>query len=97
MRRPRSGCRRAAGRPISLDDALAVTQGPASCPACGATEVQDAPSALGRWDAQDEVHPLVWGEGYGIADTYVCPTCDAGWIEGWRPHPITWVRPWRAG
>ena len=84
-----------AGKPISLRG-LVVTTDPETCPACGATEVEDALryqiDGLGR----DEVHPVVWGDGYGLSDTSVCGGCGAGWIEGHKPHPITWVRPWRA-
>lgn len=82
----------AAGKPIPLGDNLEMTGAPETCPACGSNEVLDM-----GWLEQDEVHPLVWGEGYGTADSYVCDSCEAGWIEGWKPHPITWVRPWRAG
>lgn len=79
-----------AGTPISLGDDLVMTGAPETCPACGATDVQGMDGL-----ARDEVHPVVWGEGYGTADSYVCTSCGAGWIEGWKPHPITWVRPWR--
>jgi hypothetical protein len=81
-----------AGKPISLGDNLAMTGRPETCPACGSSDVW----AMGYLD-REEVHPVVWGEGYGTADSYICRSCDAGWEEGWKPHPITWVRPWRAG
>jgi hypothetical protein len=81
-----------AGKPISLGDKLAMTGAPETCPACGSTEVRTMDML-----AREEVHPVVWGDGYGTADSYICASCDAGWIEGWKPHPITWVRPWRAG
>lgn len=81
-----------AGKPISLGDNLAMTGSPETCPACGSSDVWD----MGHLD-REAVHPLVWGEGHGTADSYVCGSCDAGWIEGWKPHRITWVRPWRAG
>ena len=57
-----------AGKPISLSG-LVVTTDLETCPARGSTEVEDALryqiDRLGR----GEVHPVVWGDGYGLADT----------------------------
>lgn len=83
-----------AGKPISLGN-LEVTEAPESCPACGSSQVFDMRDTDGDPFDREEVHPLVWGEGYATCDSYFCVSCDAGWIEGWKPHPITWVRPWR--
>lgn len=45
---------------------------------------------------QDEIHPLVWHESESMADSFICNTCSAGWIEPDDPEAITWVRPyWR--
>lgn len=84
-----------AGTPVSLGDHLAMTAGPESCPACGSSDLEDALRHQIEGVGQRDVHPVVWGDGYGLADTYVCRACGAGWIEGFKPHPITWVRPWR--
>lgn len=83
-----------AGSPISLGENLVMSCGPASCPACGSSDVEDALGYMIDGLGKDGVHPIVWGDGYGLADTYVCRNCGAGWIEGVKPHPITWVRPW---
>jgi hypothetical protein len=85
-----------AGKAISLGESLAMSSGPESCPACGSTNVEDALRYQIDGLEREDVHPIVWGEGCALADTYVCRDCDAGWIEGFKPHPITWVRPWRA-
>lgn len=84
------------GKPVALGDDPIVTEGPDTCPACGSTQIRTAVAAFGGWDAEGKVHPLLWGVGHGICDSYVCNACDAGWQEGWKPHPITWVRPWRS-
>jgi hypothetical protein len=85
-----------AGKPVELSENLAMSSGPTTCPACGSSSVEDALRYQVDGLGLEEVHPVVWGEGYALADTYVCKDCDAGWIEGSKPHPITWVRPWRS-
>jgi hypothetical protein len=29
-----------------------------------------------------------------MADSFICRSCDAGWIEPDEAKPITWVRPY---
>lgn len=47
---------------------------------------------------RDRIHPLVWHPTEWMADSFVCGSCDAGWIEPDDAEPITWIRPyWRVG
>jgi hypothetical protein len=84
-----------AGHDMSLPSSAVMTSGPESCPACGARSVMwgcDPEQSLSR----GEIHPLVWHETEWMADTFICRTCDAGWIQPDGPGQITWVRPyWR--
>ncbi len=82
-----------AGREIILPETAVMTMGPESCPACGARTVMwgcDPEQSLSR----EEIHPLVWHETEWMADTFICRTCDAGWIQPDDPGQITWVRPY---
>ncbi len=83
------------GREVSLPDKAVMTSGPDSCPACGARTVMwgcDPGQTLSR----EEIHPLVWHETAWMADTFICRSCDAGWIQPDGPGQVTWVRPyWR--
>lgn len=83
---------RLAGSDIHLGDSVRVTRGRETCPACGSPDL--------AWDCSDDqtrpreqIHPLVWHQTQWMADSFICRTCDAGWIEPDDPAPITWVRP----
>ncbi len=74
----------------------AVASGsPSACPACNSAEIEWGCSDY-QQRSKEEIHPLVWHETQWMADSFVCRTCHAGWIEPDDPEPITWVRPyWR--
>jgi hypothetical protein len=84
-----------AGKPIHLPPRAIVSRGPSMCPACGSAEILWGCDPAQQRD-RDEIHALVWDEAEGMADSFICKTCWAGWIEPDDPEPITWVRPyWR--
>lgn len=83
----------AVGHAVKLPDNAVVTGGPTTCPACGSNEIEWGCSDYQR-RSKDEIHPLVWHETELMADSFLCRTCDAGWIEPNDPEPITWVRPY---
>jgi hypothetical protein len=86
---------RLANEPIELGSNVVAYRSPETCPACGSYEV--------IWGCDDKVindrnqiHPLVWHETEWMADSFVCASCSAGWIEPEDAVPITWIRPyWR--
>lgn len=82
---------------ISLGPNIIVSGLPETCPACEASDVMwGCDPDQGR--TREEIHPLVWHEMQRMADSFVCRSCWAGWIEPDGPQPITWVRPyWRLG
>jgi hypothetical protein len=82
-----------AGETVHLPDAAVVTGRPSSCPACGSTDLMWGCDPA-QDKSQDQIHPLVWHETEWMADSYICCTCHAGWIEPDDPQPITWVRPY---
>ena len=85
-----------AGHPMTLPVDAVMTHGPETCPACGALTVQWGCDPDG--DLREPIHPLVWHDTEWMADSFICLTCDAGWIEPDRAEPITWVRPyWQVG
>ena len=74
-----------------------VSGQPETCPACGASTVVwgvvDPKDPLYR--PREEIHPLVWHETQWMAESWLCRTCEAGWIEDdSSPEPLTWVRPY---
>ena len=78
---------------VSLGPDVRVSWGPTLCPRCGSEDIvwffgiqPQVPLAEVHTALQDRVT---------LADTYVCRTCHAGWIEPDQPEPITWVRPFR--
>jgi hypothetical protein len=84
-----------AGEPINLPTNAVVHTGPSSCPACGSSEVMWG-CAPEQQRPPNEIHPIVWHETEWMADSFICRTCSAGWIEPDGAAPITWVRPyWR--
>lgn len=81
------------GSEIRLPDRAVAMSGPETCPACG------APDPIWGCDRrivlrQPEIHPKVWDPAAWMADSFVCRTCSAGWVEPDEPEPITWVRPY---
>jgi hypothetical protein len=85
------------GDRMRLGSNVVVSGSPTSCPACGESDVMWGCDPE-RPRTQDEIHPLVWHETAGMADSFVCRSCWAGWIETDEPGPVTWVRPyWRLG
>jgi hypothetical protein len=81
------------GEQIEFSDRVVAYSSPKSCPACGASNVVwgcDETIRHGR----DEIHPLVWHESEWMADSFICSTCWAGWIEPDQAAPISWVRPY---
>ena len=71
-------------------DAIAVGSR-SRCPACGAQTVSWAVTE-GR---SGEPHPVVMHATELLADSFVCTSCTAGWIENDNQvEPIRWVRPW---
>ena len=84
-----------AGQSIELPSNAVVHAGPDSCPACGSRDVMWGCDARQTRD-REEIHPMVWHDDAWMADSFICRTCWAGWIEPDEPDPITWVRPyWR--
>jgi hypothetical protein len=82
-----------AEHPINLPERVVVTSAPQTCPACGAqTVVWGCDPSVDR--PLTEIHPAVWSEHELMADSFICTTCDAGWIEPDQPAAITWVRPY---
>lgn len=80
---------------IDLPEGARVSGGPEECPACGAPDVVWG-CGVEVSITKEQVHPLVWHETEWMADTFICRTCHAGWIESDDAGPITWVRPyWR--
>jgi hypothetical protein len=84
---------RLAGEAIELGPNANAFTSPTTCPACGSSDV--------TWGCDEKViqdrnriHPLVWHPTEWMADSFVCGTCDAGWIEPDDPEPVTWVRPY---
>lgn len=83
------------GHSVRLPENAVVSSHPTTCPACGSTTVEWGCSEYVT-HSKEEIHPLVWDEVAWMADSFVCRTCDAGWVEPDDPQPITWVRPyWR--
>lgn len=81
------------GDRVVLGDNVIAHSSPLSCPACGSSAV--------IWGCDDrihqtkeQIHPLVWHATEWMADSFVCGSCWAGWIEPDEPEPITWVRPY---
>ena len=84
-----------AGNEITLPAGAVDTGSPASCPACGSTNLMWG-CELRAEKAREEIHPLVWHDTEWMADSFICRDCQAGWIEPDEPDVITWVRPyWR--
>jgi len=83
------------GKSVALPQGSVVRGAPKTCPACGSPRIMwgcDPEQKLDR----EEIHPLVWHDTQWMADTFICRTCDAGWIESDDPETISWVRPyWR--
>ena len=87
----------AVGRPVALPENAVVSSGPTTCPVCGSEKVEWGCSDYVT-QSKEEIHPVVWHETEWMADSFVCRTCNAGWIEPDDPETITWVRPyWRIG
>ncbi|HEY3834579.1 MAG TPA: hypothetical protein VGO03_19965 [Acidimicrobiia bacterium] len=84
-----------AGREVKLPEQAVVSKGPTSCPACGSSAVAWAVTFEGL--DRENADPLIWHETEWLADSFVCPDCNAGWIEPDDPEPINWVRPYRVG
>jgi hypothetical protein len=82
-----------AGKPIELPANAVVHAGPETCPACGSREVMWGCDER-QTRQRDEIHPLVWHETEWMADSFICRTCWAGWVEPDDPSVITWVRPY---
>jgi hypothetical protein len=88
----------ALGTPARPSDEVTVHDSPATCPACGSSDVLWGCDSSHQNRPREEIHPLVWHETERMADSFLCRACDAGWIEPDEPEPITWVRPyWRIG
>jgi hypothetical protein len=82
-----------AGNELHLPERAVMSHGPATCPACGRSNVMWG-CAPEQTRARDEIHPLVWHETEWMADTFICRGCHAGWIEPDEAERITWVRPY---
>jgi hypothetical protein len=83
-----------AGEAVELGSNAAAFTSPATCPACGSSEVVWGCDE--RTIDRERIHPLVWHPTEWMADSFVCGACDAGWIEPDEPERIIWVRPyWR--
>lgn len=81
------------GERIGLPEGAIVRGSPRTCPACDSDQVMwgcDPDQTRER----EEIHPLVWHPTEWMADTFICRTCNAGWIEPDEPEVITWVRPY---
>lgn len=78
---------------LHLPERAVMSRGPATCPACGGTEVMWACDQQ-QTREREEIHPLVWHETEWMADSFICRDCHAGWIEPDDREPITWVRPY---
>ena len=84
-------------RPVHLPENARITSGPSTCPACGAETVMWGCDPT-QTRSREEIHPIVWHETEWMADTFICRTCNAGWIEPDEAVAITWVRPyWKVG
>lgn len=81
-----------ARRDVRIGSRVSVTRGPSSCPRCGSNLVMWG-CDLAQQRTHAEIHPLAWSESEWMADTFICCSCWAGWIEPDDPMPITWVRP----
>jgi hypothetical protein len=79
---------------ISLGDGVIVSGSPSTCPACGAHTVIWAYGGPTDNVPRERIHPVVWHDTENLANSYICESCSAGWIEPDDPEPITWVRPW---
>jgi hypothetical protein len=80
------------GREVVIPEGATVLRGPKTCPACGALAIAWASTVPGL--TVDQADPLL-DDGQGLAEVFICKTCDAGWIEPEEPTPITWVRPYK--
>jgi hypothetical protein len=79
-------------KPVKLPPGVAITGGPESCPACGSQEIMWGCNPS-QTKGKAEIHPLVWSE-QGMADSWICESCQAGWVERREVAPLTWVRPY---
>lgn len=92
-----SALSRLAGGAIELGPNAFAFTSPTTCPACGSVAVIWGCDERVIQD-RNRIHPLVWHPTEWMADSFVCGTCYAGWIEPDDPEPVTWVRPyWRVG
>src|SRR4051812_6007587 len=65
-----------------------IFEGPGRCPACGSHEVVWACTQTGLKPA--DVDPRI-DNGQGLAETYLCTGCSAGWVEDDSGGPVAWV------